>query len=71
MIMAPAATPKDIVSRLHKEILRVLQSPDVKARLAQEGADVIGNTPEQAAAIVRNDIDKWAEVIRNTGMKAE
>ncbi len=71
MILAPAATPRDIVSRLHKEILRVLQSPDVKARLEQEGADVIGNTPEQAAAIVRNDIDKWAEVIRKTGMKPE
>ena len=71
MIMAPAAVPGDIVARLHKELMRVLQSPDVRSRLEQEGADVIGSTPEQAAAIVRDDLDKWAEVIRKTGMKAE
>ncbi|HZM43407.1 MAG TPA: tripartite tricarboxylate transporter substrate binding protein [Burkholderiales bacterium] len=71
MIMAPAGVPGDIVARLHKELMRVLQSPDVKSRLEQEGADIIGNTPEQAAQLVRGDMDKWAEVIRKTGMKVE
>jgi tripartite-type tricarboxylate transporter receptor subunit TctC len=69
MIMVPAATPKDIVSRLHQEILKVLHSPEVKARLESEGAEIIGNTPEQAAASLRADMDKWAEVIRRTGIK--
>jgi tripartite-type tricarboxylate transporter receptor subunit TctC len=69
MIMVPAATPKDIVSRLHQEILKALHSPEVKARLESEGAEIIGNTPEQAAASLRADMDKWAEVIRRTGIK--
>jgi tripartite-type tricarboxylate transporter receptor subunit TctC len=71
MIMVPAATPKEIVARLHQEMMRSLQSPDVKARLDAEGAVIIGNTPEEAATIVRNDLDKWAEVIRKSGIKAE
>jgi tripartite-type tricarboxylate transporter receptor subunit TctC len=70
MIMVPAATPKDIVARLHQEIVKALQLPDVRARLEAEGAEIIGNTPEQAAAIVRTELDKWAEVIRKTGMTA-
>ena len=69
MIMVPAATPKDIVARLHQEMIKALQSPDVKTRLANEGAEIIGNTPEQAAAIIRSDLNKWAEVIRKTGIK--
>ena len=70
MIMVPAATPKDIVARLHQEIVKALQLPDVRSRLEAEGAEIIGNTPEQAAAIVRTELDKWAEVIRKTGMTA-
>ena len=68
MVMTQTATPKDIVARLHQEIVKALQSPDVKSRLEAEGAEVIGNTPEQAAAIVRSEMDKWADVIRKTGM---
>jgi tripartite-type tricarboxylate transporter receptor subunit TctC len=70
MIMVPAATPKDIVARLHQEIVKALQLPDVRARLEAEGAEIIGNTPAEAAAIVRTELDKWAEVIRKTGMTA-
>jgi tripartite-type tricarboxylate transporter receptor subunit TctC len=71
MIMVPSAIPKDIVARLHQEMIKALQSPEVKSRLESEGADVIGNTPEQAAAIIRSDLNKWAEVIRKTGIKAD
>lgn len=67
---APAATPKEIVGRLHQEIVKALQSPEVKARLEAEGAEIIGNTPEQAAAVIRADLEKWADVIRRTGIRA-
>ena len=70
MIVVPAATPKNIVARLHQEMIKALQSADVKSRLEQEGAEIIGNTPEQAAAIVRTEIEKWAKVIRQTGLRA-
>jgi tripartite-type tricarboxylate transporter receptor subunit TctC len=42
----------------------------VKARLEAEGAEIIGNTPEQAAAVIRADLEKWADVIRRTGIRA-
>ena len=71
MIMAPSATPKDIVARLNREMVKSLQTADVKARLESEGAEVIGNTPEQAAAIMRADLEKWAEVIRKTGIRLD
>lgn len=71
MIMVPAHTPKNIVARLHEEIIRALRSAEVKSRLEHEGAEIIGNTPEQAAAVVRADLDKWADVIRLTGISAD
>jgi tripartite-type tricarboxylate transporter receptor subunit TctC len=70
MVMVPSGTPPDIIARLNREIVKALQTPEVRGRLESEGADIIGNTPEQAAAIVRADIAKWAEVIRKTGITA-
>ena len=66
----PTGVNKDIVARLHQEMVRAVQSPEVKARLEAEGAEIIANTPEQAAAAVRADMEKWAEVVRKTGIKA-
>ena len=66
----PMGVNKDIVARLHQEMVRAVQSPEVKARLEAEGAEIIANTPEQAAAVVRADMEKWAEVVRKTGIKA-
>ena len=51
-------------------MLRAVQSPEVKPRLEAEGAEIIANTPEQAAAVIRVDLEKWAEVVRKTGIKA-
>jgi len=71
MIMAPGATPKDIVNRLHRELAKALQNPDVLARLKSEGAEVFATPPDEAAAAIRKELDKWAEVIRRTGLKVE
>ena len=71
MIMAPAATPKDILARLNREMVTALQTPAVKSRLANEGAEAVGNAPEAAAAMVRADLEKWIEVVRRTGIKLE
>lgn len=68
MIMAPAATPRDIIAKLHQEAVKAVQSPDVKARLEAEGAEIVGNTPDQAAAIINTELGKWAEVIRKAGI---
>ncbi len=64
----PTGVSKEIVARLHQEMVRAVQSPEVKARLEAEGAEIIANTPEQAAAIIRTDLDKWGEVVRKSGI---
>ena len=66
----PTGVPKDIVARLHQEMVRAVQSPEVKSRLEAEGAEIIANTPEQAASVIRTDLEKWAEVVRKTGIRA-
>jgi tripartite-type tricarboxylate transporter receptor subunit TctC len=71
MILVPAATPKSIVDRLYREFAKALQSPDVLAKLKSEGAEVFATPPDEAAASIRKELDKWAEVIRKTGIKAE
>jgi tripartite-type tricarboxylate transporter receptor subunit TctC len=71
MIFVPAGTPKEIIARLNRELVKALHAPEVTARLENEGAEVIGNTPEEAAAIVRADLDKWADVIKRSGIKPD
>ncbi len=68
-ILVPAGVPREVVARLHQSIVKVLQNPDVKDRLASEGSEVVGNTPEQYGAIIRSDIEKWAKVIQRTGIR--
>lgn len=70
MIMVPGATPQEIVARLHQELLKVLQQPEVKARLEAEGAEIFGTPPDRAAAIIRSEIRKWGLVIERLGLKA-
>ena len=70
-VMAPVATPKDIVARLNAEITRALRSPDVSERLNSMAAEPAPGTPEQFGAFIRSEIEKWAKVVKATNMKAE
>ena len=63
-LFVPAATPKDIVARLNTEVNAVLKAPDVRERIVQQGAEVIGGSPDAFAAFIRAETDKWAKVIR-------
>jgi len=68
---APARTPAAIVARLNAEIVRALQQPDVKEKLAAEGSDIVGNAPGAFAAFLKADLEKWGTVVRAAGIKAE
>jgi tripartite-type tricarboxylate transporter receptor subunit TctC len=70
-LLAPAATPREIVSRLHAETVRALQAADVKSRLSADGADPVGSTPEEFAAFLRSETAKWAKVVKQAGIQPE
>lgn len=70
-IAAPAKTPHAVIGKLHATIVRAVNSADLRARLADQGADPVGNTPEQYTAFIRSDIAKWAKVISAAGIKGE
>jgi tripartite-type tricarboxylate transporter receptor subunit TctC len=69
--LVPAGTPKDIVDKIHADMVAVLRMPDVQERLAVSGAVIVGNTPEQFAAWNRNEIDKWAKAVKASGAKGD
>jgi tripartite-type tricarboxylate transporter receptor subunit TctC len=70
-VSAPAKTPRAIIDRLHGEIVRALNSPDLRERLISQGADPIHRTPEEYTAFVQSEIVKWAKVIKAAGIKGE
>jgi len=70
-ILVPAGTPRAIVDLLHGEILKVIELPDVKERMAVLGFEPVANTAEEFVASIRFEIPKWAKVIRDANIKAE
>lgn len=67
-LFAPAGTPRPIVERLHRETVAALRAPEMQERVVQLGAVPAGNTPEEFAAIVARDIEKWRPVVRAAGV---
>jgi tripartite-type tricarboxylate transporter receptor subunit TctC len=70
-IVAPAGTPRDIVMRLNAETQKLLEQPDVKARLAREGTERLPGTPEQFAALIARDLRAWRKLIVDAKLKLD
>lgn len=70
-MIAPARTPRAVVTQLNAEIVRILQLPDVRTKLTGEGSEIVGDTPAQFAAFLRADFEKWGKVIRASGLKVD
>ena len=68
-LVAPAATPAEIVNRLNAEVVAGLKSPDLHERLTREGADPVGNSPAEFAKYMQSEIDKWRKVIKAAGIQ--
>ena len=69
-LLAPAGTPKDIVTRMQREIEKVVQSPEVQAQLSASGAEAVASTPEQFGAYMTSEIEKWTRVVKQANIPA-
>ena len=70
-LLAPAGTPQAIIDRLQAETAKILDTPAMKARLALEGAEPIGNTPAEFSALIKAEMAKWSQVAKAAGIKPE
>ena len=70
-LLAPAATARDIVTKLHAGVVRALQNPEVRQRLLNDGAEPVGSSPEEFATYLRAETVKWAKVVQAAGIKPE
>lgn len=69
-VVAPARTPKEVIGRLHSDIVKVLRTPDVKERFSSQGVELIGSTPEQFDVYIHKEITKWDKVLTAAGLRA-
>jgi tripartite-type tricarboxylate transporter receptor subunit TctC len=70
-VLTVAGTPREIVNRLNTEMVRILTSAEVKERFSKLGVDVVAGSPEQFASFLKGEVDRWAKVIREAGIKAD
>ena len=70
-VVAPAATPKDVVARLNREIVKIMNTPDVREKFSQQGVDPASSTPDEFAQMIRDEVTRWGKVIRSAGIKLE
>ncbi len=70
-LFAPAGTPAPILAKLNAEVNAIMRKPDVQTRFAELGAQPVGGTPEEMQRFLRAEVDRWADVIRRSGAKAD
>jgi tripartite-type tricarboxylate transporter receptor subunit TctC len=70
-VLGPASLPRDITTRLHAEINKALQTPELQKKLSDQGADVAGSTPEQFGKLVRDEMVRWGKVVKDSGAKID
>jgi tripartite-type tricarboxylate transporter receptor subunit TctC len=70
-VVAPARTPAPVVDRLHKELVKVLTSPEMRERLARDGAEPVANTPGEFAAFIASELAMWAIAVKQAGAQLD
>jgi tripartite-type tricarboxylate transporter receptor subunit TctC len=70
-ILAPAGTPPEVVRKIHGELVRITQSPEMKERLLAQGLQPVANTPEQFAAVLKADVQRWTKLVKDAGITVE
>ena len=70
-VLAPAATPRDVVQTIAAAVTRATRDPDTRRRMLEQGADPVGSTPEEFGKLLREEVARWAEVVKVSGARAE
>jgi len=70
-MMAPRGTPREIIIKLNQALVRIINLPDIRARLLDLGADIVGDTPDQFEAFMKAELVKWSKLIKDTGVRLE
>ncbi|MDO8387104.1 MAG: tripartite tricarboxylate transporter substrate binding protein [Polaromonas sp.] len=70
-ILAPAKTPPDVIKRMNEEINKALKNPEIAKKLSAQGIDILGGTPDAARVFIDKQIDTWAKVVKDNGIKAD
>jgi len=70
-LLAPAGTPKDVLTKVHADVVKVLAEPELRKKIAEMGADVVGNSPEEFGAWMRAESAQWAEIIKSANIRPE
>ena len=70
-LYAPARTPREIINRVNADVMKVLNAPEVKERVAAQGISVVTGTPDQLAALLKSELVKWARVVKASGVTVE
>jgi tripartite-type tricarboxylate transporter receptor subunit TctC len=69
-LLGPAGMPREIAMKIQAEVVRVLKIPEIREKLIQQGVDPVGSTPDEFAAYIKSETEKWAKVVRMAGAKA-
>ena len=70
-LLAPAGTPRDVIVKLHAEVVKALAAPDLLERFQASGLEAVGSTPDEFAGVIREDTARWAKVVRAANIRAE
>jgi tripartite-type tricarboxylate transporter receptor subunit TctC len=70
-VLAPAATPPAIVDKLNREIVRIVHLPEVAEKMESDGSEPVGSTPQQFAAHIKAEVEKWRDLIQKTGIRTD
>jgi tripartite-type tricarboxylate transporter receptor subunit TctC len=70
-VAAPAGAPREVITRLNTELVKILNMPDIRERFANEGSETAPSTPEQFGAFIRAEVEKWGKVVREANVKVD
>lgn len=70
-LLGPAGMPRPVVARLNQEVVKIVNTADVRQKLTTVGAEAVGSTPEECAEVIRNEIAKWTKLVKDTGIRVD